>query len=354
MGVTGRECTAAYVRTSAWRTPSSVLYQIPITSADGIDANVQLVTDAAFNQDYLMEGEVGDQMPLSPELGGKLRYEHFDTWLAAALGSPTNPTGVSSQGAATSLVAYSHVVNLAPEVWPMFTLAVDNSQYVTEVPSFKVRGFTIRNGDNGSMEVSFQTVGNKANYDSTTNTNSTVGAALANSFANRVLRKNGTFRMNVQSAGALAGANANSLVKEVAIGVSRPLADSDHCFGNDDVAEPEDDGFAEFTLELTYARMNTVSANSLATALKVGRVFKADMDFLGPYINSATQREIKFEWPCLQLAPGGFKAQPVEHSQVKPTATFVACMAASSPTGMAFVNPLRMTIVNMNSQNLLV
>lgn len=346
-GVTGREANAAFARSNTWGTPASVTRQIPIKSAEGLDSKVNLVDDEAFNQDYLTDAEVGDHSPTAPSLGGQLRYEGWTDWLAAPIGSPAT-TSVSSQGAATSLVAHQHVVVLSPENWPFFTLAVDNSQYVTEVPTLKIRGFMIRVGANGVMEVEFQTVGNKSNLGtSTVNINSTVAGAVVNSLGNRVFRKQGTFRMNVQGAGALAAANANSLVKEISFGITRPLADDDHVLGNDSIAEPDDNGFAEFPLELTFARMNTVSANSLARALGSGTSFKADLDFLGNFINSTTQREMKFEWPNLQLYT--FEAQPAGHGQVKPKATFKGKLAASSPAGMAFVNPFRMVLTNLDS-----
>jgi hypothetical protein len=350
--VTGRELRAAFGRGTAWGTPVSVTRQILIASTDGMDAMPQIVDDEVIGHAFLQAGEVGDYTPPTPALGMVARYEDIDTWFAAAVGSPANPTAVSSQGAATSLVAYQHVVDMSPELTAFFTLAVDfPGHYVQEIPSLKVHGYSLRVGENGRMMVEFQTVGNKTTYDSTTNTNSTVHGARAAGLGNRLFRKNGTLRMNPQSAGALANTDIVSLAREIAFNGAEPVSSDDFVFGLDYVIEPDNNGFPEFSVEVTYARMTSQSANSLAVGLAVARVFKADWNFLGPYINSATQRQLKWEFPALQLR--SFRAVASGPDQVRPQATFHAKLAATSPTGMAFVNPYRMTVVNMNSQNLL-
>jgi hypothetical protein len=353
-GVTGREARAAYAQSSTWGVPASVTKEIFLTSTAGLQAEPALVDDENFNQDFIGQAEVGDEAPRNQDLEMQLRYEDLDVWLAAAMGSPAAPTVVSSL-AANSLIAYRHVVTLAPEITDFLTLAIDigsPSHFVHEVTTLKVRGYTIRVGDNGVMRVAFPVTGNKAVYDSTVNTNSTVAGAAAASVGNRVFRKSDTFRMNVQSAGALAAGDAISEAREIEVGYMRPVADGDHVFGQDYILEPDDDGFAEFPIRVTYARMNTVTANSLVVGLKAARSFKADLDFLGPYINSTTQRELKWEWPNLQLH-GTPDLAVTGHNQVRPQAEFRAKLAVSSPTGMGFVNPFQLTIVNMNSATLL-
>ena len=351
-GVTGREVKAAFARATTWGTPVSVTRQILINGTDGFDAMPAIVDDESINQTFLLAGEVGDQQPLSPTIGMIARYEDVDTFIAACHGSAAAPTAISSQGAATSLVAYSHIVTLATELTHFFTLAVDMSQYVKEIPALKLTGYTLRVGENGRMNIEFTAIGNKATYDSTTNTNSTVSAARATSLGNRLFRKNGRFRMNLQSAGALGSSDEMAIVREISLGTSRPVAGDDFVFNQDYIIEPDDSGFPEFPVEITFARMNTVSANSLANALSTAKVFKADWRFLGPYINSTTQRQMTFEMPALQIR--SFKAAAAGGDQVRPMATFHAKLAASAPTGMAFTDPVKLTIINANSQNLLV
>ncbi len=348
-GVNGREANAGYAFSNTWGVPASVTRGILLQSTDGLDAMPTLVDDDAFNVDFLGDAEVGDFAPTSQELALTLRYEDVPPWIAAACGSVAAPVVVSSI-AADSLIAYRHTITLAPELTKFITLAVDTTQYVLEVPTARIRGFNIRVGDGGVMQCAFQITGNKSTYNSTVNTNSTVAGVAGGALGNRVFRKSGTFRMNVQGAGALGASDVSLLAKEITFGTSRPVAE-DHVFGLDYIIEPDDDGFVEFPVEITFARMNTVSANSLAVGLAAGRNWKADFDFLGPYVNSTTQREFKFEFPNLQLY--SFKAAIVGHGVVRPVAQFKAKLAASSPAGMAFVNPMQITVINASSTALL-
>lgn len=349
--LTGREIRAAFARSSTWGTPASVLRQLPLQETSGLDSMVGMVDDESFNQNFLLAAEVGDQEAIKQDIGMQLRYESVDTWLAVGMGSAAAPVVVSSV-AAGSLVAYSHVVTLADELTHFLTLAVDLDQYILEVPTFKIAGFTIKVGENGRMLVDFGVVGAKTNYDSTVNINSTIGGAAAAALGTRVFRRHGVFRMNVASVGSLVATDAFSAMTDINFGAKQPLADGDHVFGQDYIIEPDNDGFPEFPIEVTFARMNTVTSNSLVTALKAGRVFKADWTFTGPNINSNTPYSMLWQFPALQVY--SFRAPAVGAKQVRPVAVFRAKQAAAAPTGMAgIVRPMQLTITNMNSANLL-
>jgi hypothetical protein len=349
-GVVGRELKAAFARSSTWGTPASVTRQLLLQSTDGFDANVSIVDDPSFNQNFLKPGEVADQMPTAAELQLQARYEDVDTFIAAAMGSAAAPTVVSSV-AANSLVAYSHAITLAVELTHFFTIAIDFQNYILEVPTAKIRGYSLRVGENGRMNIAFQMVGAKTNYDSSVNTNSTVAGAREASLGNRLFRKDGRVRINVQDAAALGSSDELAIVKEIAFGTARPVSDDDFVFNQDYIIEPDDNDFPEYPVEVTYARMTTPAANSLVIGLKAGRVFKMDWFFQGPYINSTTRRSLLFEFPSLQIRSARLVA--AGPGQVQPVATYHAKAAQSAPSGMAFTNPFRATLINANSQNLL-
>jgi hypothetical protein len=357
-GISGAETNVGWAFSNTWGTPASVTKGALLTSTDGLDGGPALVDDEAFNQAFLGEGEVGDWPAQTPEIGMQLRYEgSAPQFIAMAMGSAAAPASISGV-AADSLVAYRHDLTLAQRLTKFITLAVDMgnpSQYVLECPSLKVHGFSVRVGDNGRMMVGFPAVGAKVNYNSTTNTNSTVAGASAYgaSMLHRVYRKQGVFRMNLQGGNTLAATDAIGTVQDITVGAQTPVTTGDAVVGQDYILEPEIDGFSEFPVSLTFARANTVTLNSLAMASKTGATFKADLTFTGGYINSTTQRSIKFEWPALQIDPTSFKAAVTGHSQVRPTVNFRAKLAVSSPQGMAFVQPLKISVINTNSANLL-
>jgi hypothetical protein len=352
MGITGRQVRAAFARSSTWNTPASVTQQLLIQSTAGLDDQPTLVEDPAFGQGYMGTPEIGDRPALTPSLPMQLRFEQgSDVLIAGAMGSAAAPASTSGQGA-NSLVAYTHALTLAPVVTHMFSLANDLIQYVQEVPTFKVRGFNIKVGNNGVMEIGFPIVGNRAKYDSTTNTNSTVGAATAATPGNRAFRRNATLRMNAQTGGSLVAADAMTLAKEFTLNFARPLASADFVLASDTVAEPDDDGIAEFGLDVTFARMNSVTANQLATAFSAGSAFKADVTMLGTYINSTTQRTLKFEFSNLLVSK--YDATVAGHGLLRPVVSFKGYSVVAAPTGMSgLTDPLRVTIINARATNLL-
>jgi len=155
----------------------------------------------------------------------------------------------------------------------------------------------------------------------------------------------GVFRMNKNSAGAL-GASDVVKAEKIKFDWDRPQ-DAPHVFGQDYVDEPADNGFPTFSIEVNYPRMNTVASNSLFAGLRDATTFKADLTFLGVFINSTDQYKKLYQWPFIQLEE--FEAATVGANQVKPKATFKARMAPTSPTGMAFVRPFRLTRIMTQS-----
>ena len=353
-GVTGAEVNVGYAFSNTWGTPASVTRGALIKSTAGLDGGPTMVDDDAFNQAFIGEGEVGDYAALSPEIGMQMRFEGAaPIWMAAAMGSAAAPVVISSQ-AANSLVAAQHVLTLAARPTKFLTLACDMgspSQYVLENPAVKVHGFSVKVGENGRMEISFNCISAKPVYDGAVNTNSTVAGVTAQTLSTRVYRNAGTFRLGLQSAGSLTATDAVTIAKDLSFGVTVPMTTDDVVFGQSYITEPDVDGFPEFPVEITYATMNTISANSMAIALKTGVVFKADLTFTGANINSTTARNLLVQWPALQLY--SFAAEAASHGKIRPTATFKAKQASAAPTGMAFTQPIRVTWVNANSTNLL-
>src|SRR5256885_10342267 len=137
--LTGRETKAAWARSSSWGVPASVTRQFYLEDTSGLDTVVGMVDDDAFNNVFLIAAEAGDQNAIAKDIPMQLRYETVDSWMASAMGSAATPVVVSSQAAA-SLVAYSHAVTLADELVFFQTLAIDEQQYVLEIPTLKVTG----------------------------------------------------------------------------------------------------------------------------------------------------------------------------------------------------------------------
>jgi hypothetical protein len=345
-GVTGRDIKGlAFAKANSWGTAASVTKGTYFQSDGGMMYQPQRVNDDAFGQAFLSEGDYGNLTAQKLKWPGRARGESNEFVLEAlAMGSPQAVTLSSSASGQTT--SWQHIMDLAPSIDGLvITAAVDMGLFVNELTSGKVHGFSWQVGDNGVMDEEFQILGSTATNISSTNINSTVYAAAFPALNDRVFQKQGTFRMNVQSAGSLTSTNKVD-AEQIQFEFQRPQ-DAPHVFAQDYVYEPADNGFPEVTLTVNYPRMNTVSANSLYQALRSDTTFKADWTFLGAYINSTDQYKQLFQFPCLELDEWSVKLQGP--NQLKPVAKFTAKQAATSPTGMSFIRPFRLTRVMVNS-----
>jgi hypothetical protein len=346
-GVTGREVKIAFAKFGAnsWGVAASVTKGMYFQSDGGLKLTPLIVEDDAFGQTFIQQSDVGNIQPPAPQLSAVARFndESF-IWEAVSMGSPSAVTLVTS--AVGQVTSWQHVIDLAHDNDGLgLTLAVDKVQYVEELTSAKVHGFTLEDGDNGMMRVTYKVTGSKTTNISSINIAATVAGATFPSLANRMLKRQGVFRMNLNSAGGL-GASDAVQAESIKFTFERPV-DTPHVYGQDYIIEPADNGFPTFDLEVNYPRMNTVAANSLYAGLRDATGWKADWTFLGSYINSTDQYKVLFQFPYLQVVD--FEAPVTGANQVKPKAMFKARLATTSPTGMAFVNPFRLTRVLVNS-----
>lgn len=351
MGVTGRQATMAFgmLAANSWGVPTSVTRRVYFESDAGMTSRPTYVDDASFGQTFLGPADVGDFQPIDVTLAGQMYYDHWTHWWeASAMGSPTAAAVVSSV-AANSLIAYSHVIDLAAtNNGRAITVASDKVQFVEEITSAKVYGFGFGVGNGGVLTSSYKLMGSKSINTSAVNTTSAVVAsAVAPALSHRIYRNQGVIRLNTQGGAGLAAGDALADVTEVLFDFTRPL-DPALVYGQNYTIEPQDNGFPDVSVTLQFARATTISTNSLYAAVQNGATFKGDMTFTGAYINSTTQRSFKLEFPHLEpQGPYDFAITGAE--QAKPRIVFKAKQATAAPTGMALTAPFRLTRISVNS-----
>ncbi len=197
------------------------------------------------------------------------------------------------------------------------------------------------------MNKTYKVIGSRPTNISSVNINSTLGGASYPALSNRVVQQQGVLRMNVHTGGALGSTDAVK-AEHIKLTFNRPQ-DAPHVYGQDYVDEPADNGWPEATREVNYPRMNTISANSLYAGLRSATAFKADWIFTGALINSTDAFTEKWQFPYMQLMDDGFQAPTAGANQVKPVAKFALRLATTSPTGMAFIRPIRLTRIMQQS-----
>lgn len=352
IGQTGRTMKMAFAKfgTNSWGVAASVTAGIYFESDGGLQYQPEMIDDPAFNQTFLGDSQPGLVTAPEVSLSGRTRYNDWGyAWEAMLLGSPTAGGNANiSDSTSGQTTSWSHEIDLSGNTDGVgLTYAIDKNQYVEEVTSNKVVGWTFANQANGAMQSTFQVLGSKPTNISSVNINSTVGGADFPALGDRVVMQQGTFRINLAAAGGLAASDAIQ-AENITLEVSRPQ-DAPHIFGQDFIAEPADQGYPTVMLTLVRPRMNTPSANSAYAAIRSGEAFKADWTFNGAYINSADQYQMLFQFPRLQFTSDGFQASAEAVNQVKPQWKLVGKLAATSPTGMAVVNPMKLTRINANS-----
>lgn len=349
--VTGREISAAFgiVGTNSWGVATSVTYGVYFQSDGGIRPQPTYVDDPSFGQQFTGPADVGDFGTVDAQLPGQMYYDHHTYRMQAlAMGSPAAVSVVSSQ-AANSLVAYQHVLDLSPNVnGRAITFAMDKVQFVEEVRSAKVVGFSWSVGDGGVIQEQFHILGDYAHDASAINTRSAVTtSATFPALQNRVFRNQGTFRMNAQSAGSLVAGDALPTPVNLTLTFDRPQ-DTANVFGKNYAIEPADSGALAANLTLEFARANSAEINSAYRAAIAGTAFKADITFTGAYVNSTSQRSLLIQFPYLEVREASMPVSGGEN--VRPTLNLVAKKPSSAPTGMTGVTqPFRITRISVNS-----
>lgn len=348
-GKTGRDYKGwafAKFGTNSWGVAASVTKGTRFMGDGGLKYQPTFIEDKSFGETYLGPSDVGDVAPVDISLGGQGRYEDNNYILEAlAMGSPNAVT--ISTSAAGQTTSWQHIFDLAPNLDGLgATFAMDRGLYAEEITSAKIYGFSDTVGDGGIIEETFKVLGGKPTNISSININSTIYSASFPALNGKIFRKQGTFRLNKQSGGALGASDAQQ-VDSVEFAFERPQA-RDFVFGQDYIAEPGDNEFPSLSLKVSFPRMNTVSANSLYAALRANDAFKADLTYVGSYINSTDQYTKKYQFPYIELQD--FATPAAGAAQVKPQASFVLKQASAAPTGMSGVTkPFRLTRIMTNS-----
>lgn len=346
-GNTGREDAFAFAKFGAnsWGVAASVTKGAYFASDGGATYQPQRVNDDAFGQAFLGAGDFGNVTGVDIALTQRARYDDWSYILeAVTMGSPAAVTISSS--ASGQVTSWQHVIDLAPSIDGLgITWAIDKNLFVDENTSAKVYGMSFGLGDSGVFDESFKLLGTQMTNISSVNTRSTVNGATFKALDNRVFQKQTTFRINAQSAGSLVAADEVK-IEALEWSFERPQ-DAPHVTNQDYIFEPGDNGHPMVKITTTYPRMNTVSANSLYQALRDDTAFKADITALGALINSTDRYTLRFQFPHLELDE--WSAPISGPNQVKPRATWTAKQALTSPSGMPFIRPFRVTRIMTNS-----
>jgi hypothetical protein len=253
------------------------------------------------------------------------------------------PKGGPTQQAATS--AYLHVLDLRAKSAGLFgTYATEKHDKIHVVPSAKPYKLTFTI-DAGLLKVTADFKGNNVIDNSATVTS--LSSVTPPDKHNRALFRQLVLRMNAQSGGAL-GSGDEFKVKTITIEMERTPESGAHESGSLTIIEALEEGKAMVKVTLEFNRMDDDNKVYFAN-WKAGAEKKMDVVFTGLVIESTYYRYFNFEFPRLAIEDVDYPDENI----VPATMVLRGLEADSAPTGMTVTKPVRLSIMNTNTADLL-
>ncbi len=231
----------------------------------------------------------------------------------------------------------THTFNWQQESALFGTYAVEIADAdITEWPSMKTVGITLRKGGDGGMELEARTICDtvQVGADATT-AGGDFDAVTYDTKVKRVANNELQFRINAQAGGALAGGDIIKL-SDFSLDINRPLDREDVTRGAStgvefQTDEPVQNGPAELLLSVTAPDYTTLA---LLDDLKDSTEYKAD--FIITKTISAVIHSDTIEFNRLQLS--SHAADIDRMNRIPLTRIFRGKKATSTPTGMTNAN----------------
>ena len=278
----------------------------------------------------------------------ELTYDGLMLLLAMALGTSPVPTKVGAT------LAYKHQMQLADDKAGLFFTYVKNYLAALFVgPSVKVTGIKI-SGPNkdGRIDVAFTGVAFDQLTGTATNTLTTFANVTWPYKGNRVLFKQGVWRMNAQSDAALASGDAIK-AKSFELDITWPLKGEVTTEFGDRIDEPTKDGRPTVSLKLVFPRFDD-DGKARIDAFDAGTLYKLDLTFTSTaLIEAGYPWSMHFMFPQLAIE---VPDQPFNAATIPQTVTFRGQAAQAAPLGMATVDigydllrPVGLDVVNTQS-----
>jgi len=355
MGITGAEIVYAAKRGLTWNESvvcgvGNGFLGLPLTA----DPDNALVVDDSLGQFFATDASPGETK-LEPSLPAYLRYN--DQVLLGLLAGFMGTAGAPALHAA-GVVSYDHTLKFAKTVDGIFfTLASKlGTGFVEEIPSWKIAKIVLTWETGKPTQIAFSGPGVDLVENSAVNTMGTFAAVTTLETANRSYMGQTEFRINDQSAIALAVGDKVGPSK-VVLTLERKLTGvygsyvssaADGGAPRDLIDEPSNDGQPSATLSITYPRLANAGGR---TDIRRNTSKKMEIICTGPIIEGAIPYMIKLQMPHLKP-----KKNSNAHKQglLDNVRDYEVLGATAAPAGMAGItDPCWILLTNKIASNLL-
>lgn len=275
--------------------------------AGAVKPTVSLSGDGGYrnNLDVLLAALFGTSAAPSEVTGGQGDYKHTITW------NTTHPA-------------------------KYLTFAFEStSTTVLEMPSCAVRSMTLSvDSVPGILQYQAELLANDVVLTGTTNDNTEIDACTFTDTTLVAQAFDDIFRMNVSSAGALAGGD-NLSITSWTMTINRPLDFIGEIKASSGNGAPVESGDPEVTISVTLKQLDD---HTHYTAFNAGTQYKCSLDIQGAIIGAGTNKTFKALVPKMQLTKEPTYAV-TETGVNTVTLDFRALKASANPTGMSSTYP---------------
>jgi hypothetical protein len=349
-GVAGIELIYAAKKATTWGTAIAAgALNGFLSRPSGIKESQDTTIDDSLGLFFPGDGAPG-AIKVEGDLPAYLRYDGLDLLIYLAMG--TVAARAANVGFAS---AYDYTYKPAKNTDGLFATFVKHMKnYIAEVPSLKITGFTIKGEVGKPVEFIIKTIGNRINKNTSTGTNTltTANSITIAETANRLMFGQAVFRMNDASGIALASPTHVINPSGFELTFQRKLTGvygsnvTGGTNSQDLIDEPTNDGMPEVTLKLQFPRHTGVT---YLTDLGNDTRKKMDITFTGALIGGTANRSFKIQMPHLQ-----YKSVDITDEQgiIKEPLEFNVYTAAAAPTGMTGItDPLWISGTNTLAAN---
>jgi hypothetical protein len=343
IGVASAEIRAAVKKAVAWGTA------VPCGAQDGILILPSVIrrealgeTDDYAGSYYAEDGDLG-AIRVGGDISMYLRYDGCDLPLVLAMGIAGVPAQLGMGP------AYAYTYRPAADIDGQFATFVEHMKnYIMEIPSLKITGFTLKGATGKALTLALRIMGINRVHDSVINTMASFGNVTYVETANRVRYSQGVFRMNAASGAPLASDDRifpssfefsfhRRLKGEYTGGY--PFTSADHT--QDLIDEPTNNGPPAISLKLGFPRHTSAT---YLTILGGDVRQKMDITFTGTPIGEGYNRTLALRFPHLQL----INDDPAdEEGVIKEPLEFRVLAPETPPPGMkGITDPFQINGVN--------
>jgi len=339
----GKEFKAAFKKAAAWGTPVAVASaDALLLTSEKLVKSVEHLPDDSAGQAFHAQRDAG-LITCSGDLSAYLRYQGLETLLAMAMGAAGEP------GLAGMTSAYAHALRLADDADGLFgTLALYKGLSCHEYAGCKVDGFSLEGEAGQPLSVTFNLICDDMAINTTggVNTAAALAALAAPPAGNRVLFRQGAFRLNDAAGPALDSADAIH-PNRFSLSFKRGLKGDYLAGGDDKIAEPTAESFPEISLSLEFP---TYTSDTYLSDLGGDARKKLSIVFSGDEIEPGYAYQLELLIPHLVITNA--EASVDKAGKIAHPVTCSLLAAGAEREGMAGVTaPFALNLINAKSSD---